>query len=158
MCILKIFSESASFRPYAATTSLPVYSIHDANEIRRKKTGETYGVYRISFDVSGRDWDDFPGQVLDAIVFLTQHASAIRCLIESHPVSEACLDFPLWSRLDGNIINQNDHLSAELIALCAQAGIGIEMSHYDRAAFQATDIQAPQNTMPNTSLERTRDR
>jgi hypothetical protein len=157
MCVLKIISESTSFRPYAATTTLPIFSTHDANEIRRKSTGETFGVYRISFDVSEKDWDDFPGQVRDAIGFLTQHASAIRSLVESHPVSDAFLDFPLWSRLDGNIINQNDRLPSELIALCTQAGIGIEMSLYDRAAFQRLEDQPPQVAMPNTSFERTRE-
>ncbi len=157
MCVLKIFSESTSFKPYSTTTTLPVYSAHDANEIRRKSTGETFGVYRISFDVSAEDWDNFPGQVHDAIGFLTRHASAVRSLIDAHPVSEAFLDFPLWSRLEGDVVSQFDRLSAELIALCAQAGIGIEMSVYDRAAFQALGTEPSQNALPNTSLERTRE-
>ena len=114
-------------------------------------------MYRISFDVSEEDWDNFPGQVHDAIDFLTLYSSAIKSLIDSHPVSEAFLDFPLWSRLEGNVVNQNDRLSPELLALCAQAGIGIEMSLYDRAAFQALGDRPSQDAMPNTSFERTRE-
>jgi hypothetical protein len=136
MCILKVLSDTDSFKPYAARTSLPVYSVRDANEIRRPSTGMVYGVNRISFDVSVREWDDFPGQVEDAVAFLTQHAVAIRALIESHNVTEAYLDFPLWSRLNDNIVNQNDHLPRELICLCADVGLGIEMGLYQRNAFE----------------------
>ena len=136
MCILKVFSNTDSFKTYAARSPLPVYSVHDATDIRRARTGEPYGVFRISFDVSDRDWDDFPGQVQDAIAFLTQHASAIRALIASHNVSDAVLDFPIWSRLDGRIVNQNDSLPPQLISLCASAGLGIEMAQYARDAFE----------------------
>jgi hypothetical protein len=136
MCVLKIFSDTASFKAYAESVRLPVYSAYDADDVRRKRTGETYGVYRISFDVSDREWDDFPGQVQDAVAFLRAHATVVRQLIESHPVSGAYLDFPLWSRLDGNVVNQNDHLPRELIRLCAEAGIGIEMALYARDAFR----------------------
>ena len=64
-----------------------------------------------------------------------RYAAEIRRLVESHPVSEAYLDFPLWSRLDGEFVNQSDLLPRELIALCAAAGIGVEMSLYARSAF-----------------------
>lgn len=136
MCILKVFSDTESFKAYAACSPLPVYSVHDASDIRRTRTGEPYGVFRISFDVSDRDWDDFPGQVQDAIAFLTQHAAAIRALIDSHNVSDAFLDFPIWSRLDGHFVNQNDSLPRQLISLCALAGLGIEMAQYARDAFE----------------------
>lgn len=138
MCILKIFSDTDSFKPYAVRTSIPVYSVADADDIRQKRTGRQHGVYRISFDVSGREWDDFPGQMTDAIAFLTQHGDAIRALINAHSISSAYLDFPLWSRLDGNIVNQNDHLPVELISQCALAGLGIELAIYHREAFQET--------------------
>jgi hypothetical protein len=136
MCLLKIFSDTASFKAYAEKARLPVYSVHDAGDIRRHRTGEAYGVYRISFDVSDREWDDVQGQVQDAIRFLRAHAPVVRQLIDSHPVSDAYLDFPIWSRLDANIVNQNDHLPRELIRLCAEAGIGIEIALYARDAFR----------------------
>ncbi len=76
--------------------------------------------------------DDFPGQVEDAIAFLSLHAISIRELVNSHNVSDAFLDFPIWSRLYGNIANQNDRLPRELISLCASAGIGVEMALHSR--------------------------
>lgn len=135
MCFLKLFSDTASFKDYAAETELPVFGVHDAQDIRRRKTGETFGTHRISFTVSACEWDDFDGQVRDAIVFLGHHASEIRRLVTAHPVSEAYLDFPLWSRLEGELASQSDSLPRELIALCAAAGIGVVMSTYARAAF-----------------------
>ena len=138
MCILRNFSETNSFKAFAERSKLPVYSVHDATDVKNTRTNKTHGVFRISFDVSECEWDDFPGQVEDAIVFLSLHASSIRELVESHNVSDAFLDFPILSRLDGNIVNQIDRLPRELISLCARANIGIEMSQYSRDDIQAS--------------------
>ena len=70
MFILKIYSDSHSFAAFAAITSIPIYSTWVKGDVRRRSTGETHTSNRISFDISGRDWDDFPGQVADAIAFL----------------------------------------------------------------------------------------
>lgn len=138
MCILKIFSETDSFKAFAERSTVPVYSVHDATDVKNPRTNKTHGIFRISFDVSECDWDNFPGQVEDAIAFLSRHAHSIRELVDSHKISDAFLDFPIWSRLDGNIVNQNDRLPRELISLCAMAGIGIEMAQYSRDDSQAS--------------------
>jgi hypothetical protein len=132
MCILKIFSETDSFKAFAECSPIPVYSVHDATDIKDTRKNKTHGVFRISFDVSDCEWDDLPGQVEDAIAFLSLHAISIRKLVDSHNVSDAFLDFPIWSRLDENIVNQNDRLPRQLISLCARAGIGVEMALYSR--------------------------
>lgn len=41
MCFLKVYSDTHSFKPWAAQTALPVYAVHDATDIRRRRTGET---------------------------------------------------------------------------------------------------------------------
>lgn len=48
MCILKIFSPADSFKSYALSAPLPVYSVYDADDIRSPTTGKRYGVFRIS--------------------------------------------------------------------------------------------------------------
>ena len=40
------------------------------------------------------------------------------------------LDFPIYSRLNDEIVNQNDHLPRKLINLAGKLNIGIEMSIY----------------------------
>ena len=135
MCILKVHSNSHSFKEYAAQNSVPVYSVRDSGDVRRKSTGEMWKDNAISFDVSDREWDDFPGQVQDAISCLGEHRSALAELLAKPFISDAYLDFPLWSRIDGNIVNQNERLPKELVALCGALGIGIDIAIYEREPF-----------------------
>ena len=145
MCVLKVYSKKKSFGAFAVNCSIPVYSVKEAGEVRRKSTGELYQEYRISFDVSGRDWDEFPGQVEDAIAFLDKHQKELVELLSTHPISEAYLDFPLWSRLYENIVNQNDHLPSRLVVACGGLGLGIEMALYSRDAFE--DNESPTDAL-----------
>ncbi len=135
MCILKIYSDTTSFQTYVDSTDLPAVSCQVKGQIRRKSTGALYEAHRISISVSDKDWDDFKGQVVDAIAFLTGNESELRRLVESHDVINAYLDFPLYSRLDGEVVNQNDHLPRELIVLAGRLGLGIEMAIYEKKAF-----------------------
>ena len=136
MCILKISSERNSFKPYLSELSLPVFSVFDKGEYRDLAKKRPHEKYRLSIDVSDREWDDFPGQVDDAIKFLKKYQRELDRLFTLVDDSDACLDFPLYSRLDEEIINQNDHLPRELIALAGKLNIGIEMSIYSKDVFQ----------------------
>jgi hypothetical protein len=139
MCVLKIYSETKSFRGNPALDSLPVYSIYDKGDLRRKRTGELYENYRVSLDISDADWDEFPRQVEDAISFLTKHKMALSEILQSTDDADAYLDFPLWSRISEEIVNQNDHIPRELIVLAGELRIGIEMALYSRDAFESLE-------------------
>lgn len=132
MCILKIYSETRSFKRFAAeSTTLPAFSVHDKGEVRSKETGREYQANRISFVVSECDWDDLEGQISDAIIFLGEHGDTLRQLLTTHDVSLAFLDFALWSRLGRNdVANQSDYLPVPLLRLCGEIGIAIVMSTY----------------------------
>jgi hypothetical protein len=139
MCVLKVFSETNSFKPFKEKTIIPVYSCCDKGE-KRGRGHKVQTLYRISFDVSKRDWDDFDGQVKDAINFLRKYNYEIYELLNQYDYSDAYLDFPIYSRLTYNgtgddIANQNDHLPHELITLAGGLHLGIEMAIYARTAF-----------------------
>ena len=139
MCLLKIYSDQDSFKKFERNTVIPVYSIQEKGDIRRKETGEKYTDYKISFDVSEKDWDDFTGQVNDAIEFLSQYHEEIKNLMNTHKITDAYLDFPLYSRLNSKVVNQNDHLPRELISLAGSLNIGIEMAIYSKEAMKIFD-------------------
>jgi hypothetical protein len=130
MCNLKIYSDTNSFKSFAKTTKIPVYSVDDKGENKKRQTD-----YRISFDVSDKDWSDFEGQVQDCISFLAKHFEEIEQLFKTHKVTTAYLDFPIYSRLYGDIVNQNDNLPKELIVLAGKLSLGIEMAIYTKDAF-----------------------
>jgi hypothetical protein len=134
MCVLKVYSNTNSFKEFANNTDIPLYSCFDKGEsITTKQLCEEY---RISFDISDREWDEFEGQVSDAILFLEKYTNQIKELFATHSITDACLDFPLWSRLDENIVNQNDYIPRELIKLAGELNIGIGMSIYAQNAFE----------------------
>jgi len=139
MCVLKIHSKTRSFKDQPALRSLPVYSIHNKGEVRQKRTGKLYDNNRVSLDVSDAEWDEFPKQTNEAIEFLKQNREALLELLNAAEDIEGYLDFPLWSRLNGEIVNQNDHIPKELISIAGELGIGIEMSIYAADSFDFVD-------------------
>lgn len=124
---------------------MPVVTCAVKGEPIRKTSSEISSCYGISFDVSEQEWDDLPGQVQDAIAFLTLWEHEIINLMVSHEVTSAYLDFPVNSRLNDKTVGQCDHLPKELIAVAGRVGLGIEITMYSRrssAAFDNIDSNA----------------
>lgn len=101
-----------------------------------------YEDYSISFDVSDKEWGDLKGQIQDTIIFLKEHFKELESLLSTHKISTACLDFPIYSRLDKTIVNQNDRLPKELIVLAGKLSLGIEMAIYARNVFDVHEEQS----------------
>jgi hypothetical protein len=134
MCVLKIYSPTHSFKDYSNHGNLPIYSVYDKGEFRTKT--RQCAEFTMSLDVSDKEWNNFSGQVEDAIKFLKQNFIALNDLYVKYAVSNWYLDFPVYSRLNDQIINQNDHLPSELISLAGKLNLGIEMAIYDPNAFK----------------------
>ena len=135
MCILKVYSDTESFAAFAEKTNIPVFSKYEKGDIKNKASNLKRDDYRISFDVSDKDWDKSTDQIKDAIYFLDRYFDELQSLLLNPNISSAYLDFPIYSRLDENIVNQNDKLPKELIILAGKLSLGIEMSIYSRDAF-----------------------
>jgi hypothetical protein len=135
MCILKVNSDNSSFNSFSSTTNIPVYSTSEKGDYKNKTKKITFENYKISFNISEKEWDDFEGQTRDAIIFLEKHFEELKILFSTHNVTNAFLDFPVYSRLDENIVNQNEHLPKELIILAGKLSLGIEMAFYSKDAF-----------------------
>ena len=136
MCILKVYSETSSFKEFAKSSPIPVYSVFDKGEFRNKSETRKAINYTISFVASDRDWDEFPEQVKDTIIFLETNGAALEALLSTHEIKGAYLDFPIYSRLNDHIVNQNDHLPSKLVSLAGKLNLGIEMSMYANELFE----------------------
>jgi hypothetical protein len=135
MCVLQVYSDIESFKLFAKETNIPVYSTYEKGDYRNKTKNLKRTDYRISFDVSDKEWDNLEGQIDDAILFLKKYFNEIEFLLSNDNISSANLDFPVYSRLDENIVNQNDRLPSELIILAGKLSLGITMSAYSKDAF-----------------------
>ena len=136
MCILKVYSDNTSFKPFSEITNIPVFSTYEKGDYRNKSLKLLRTNYRISFDVSEKEWNDLGGQIKDAIYFLEKYFDELKDLLSSEYITSADLDFPIYSRLNENIVNQNDHLPKELIMMAGKLSLGIVISIYSQDAFE----------------------
>ena len=76
--------------------------------------------------VSDKDGADLPGQIADAMFFLSTNAEALRALVEEFGCT-ASLNFGVWQK--GNL-SQTVSFPASLIATAGALRIGIDVSLY----------------------------
>ncbi len=148
MCVLHVTSRSESFSELLKLTRLPVYQSHEKGEIKQARRGLTWEDFGFSCEVSAREWNDFPGQVEDAIRFLARHSPELKALGVQHRLDDIRLDFPIESRLSKEVFGQFDYLPPKLVRLCADYGIGIELSHYVRPEADNCEQGAAPNRRP----------
>lgn len=132
MCVLRVSSARSSFSVFLSDTIFPCYQSHekgDRHHIRKPTFRADFG---FSCNVSRRKWTDFEGQVTDAIRFLVTNSVELDRLLANCDVDDIRLDFPVESQLSDHVLGQYDYLPPELVRLCAQHGIGIELSQYAR--------------------------
>lgn len=152
MCVLHVSSSKESFARFLANTRLPVYQSHEMGDVKHNRKGTTHEDYGFSCDVSQREWRDASGQVEDAIAFLKLYAAELRNLTSQFRVDDIRLDFPFESRLSEGVVAQFDYLPPELIRLCAEHGIGIEVSHYTPGESDLCEPGAAGNSRPAEQL------
>lgn len=133
MCVLHVESKSTSFTVFLEKSELEAYRAHckgDQRDFGKRLPYEDYGFSSI---VSEKEWDDFEGQINDALAYLKKHYSDLKRLIQTHTIDDIRFDLPYWSRLESGVIVQCDFLPPEFLKLAGELGIGIELSLYPRA-------------------------
>lgn len=81
----------------------------------------------LSVLVSDAPFHDFPGQVREAVGFLSEHAGEVARLVAFPGVEGVYLDFGLAWR---EVAAQPDRLPPELVRAAGSLGLGIDLSHY----------------------------
>ena len=77
--------------------------------------------------VSDKDGADLPGQIADAIFFLSTNSEALRALVEEFGCT-ASLNFGVWQKK--GTLSQTVSFPASLIATAGALRIGIDVSLY----------------------------
>jgi hypothetical protein len=134
-CVLHVVGQVFDPEPVLAGLSLRPYAVFRKgdkrfpNNPRSKKVHDDGG---FKCDVNSVD-DDLAGQVKDAIAFLSQHFKDLAQLASVPAIEDKYLDFGYACRLDCECCCvQCDYLPPELLRLCGDLGIGIELSLYPR--------------------------
>jgi hypothetical protein len=102
-----------------------------------RAAGRRSGESGFNVSVSEAGFDNFAGQLADAMEFLTNCEVEVRRLVQFPGVAEVVLDFGIARR---DVAAQYDRLPAELVRRAGACGLAIELSHYsvsDDAPTQA---------------------
>ena len=135
-----------SFREFVEKSDVPIYDSHEKGDPCKFKKRPPKNDYGFQCSVSDKDFDDFDGQVSDAIAFLRNHFNEMKELVSEYDIDDFRLDFPIECRLiKNNLFSQCDFLPPELIKLSGEIGLGIEMSQYypseeEKLANQRVDL------------------
>ena len=89
------------------------------------------------FDVSDANFDNFNGQIEDAITFLSSNGTDVKLLM-SKPNATGDLDFGIDWR---DVVAQFDTLPAALVRLAGDLGLDLTLSHYS-PAFDDNNAEA----------------
>lgn len=81
----------------------------------------------MNVSVSEREFADLPGQITDAIQFLTENADELKRLRTLDDVEQVALDFPIQRR---DVAVQRDCFPATLLALMGELQIALIISKY----------------------------
>ena len=136
MCILRLSSKSTSFKSILENTNLPLISVYDAGEYRDLKKTRLCENNQATLEVSDKDWNDIEGQIEDAIGFFEQNKIDIQKLFKLISDLSAGLDFPINSKLDGNIVTHGIIYPNQLTKLAGNLNIDIGMTMYEYGMFE----------------------
>jgi hypothetical protein len=120
-----------SLRGFVEKSDISIYDSHEKGDPCKFKKRPPKNDYGFKCSVSDQGFDDFEGQISDAITFLSNHIDELKKLVSQYDIYDIRLDFPIESRLmKQNLFSQCDFLPPELIKLSGEVGLGIEISQY----------------------------
>ena len=134
MCTLRIYTPDIDADALTELCPLKPSSVHRKGDPRRPSNPKRgfHTASGICVPVSDAEWDDLPGQVVDAIQFLTKHESWLKQAADLPGLSWFVLDFPSNLRIgDNDIVAQTDVFPSDLLRLAGNLGLGIELTTYE---------------------------
>jgi hypothetical protein len=126
-CVLR--ASGTDFHPEAFLVTSELRA--EANPIYRRGDprpgGETWQSSGFHVGVSKAEFNDLPGQIRDAVRFLSRHEEELRRLNRFEGVESICLDFAIERR---DVAVQSDVFEAELLWRAGALDIDIVVSQF----------------------------
>lgn len=128
-CILRVFGDALNVEALLTQLALEPDRVWRKGDPRfkSKPNGEVLNNSGASFMASEAEMFEFNIQAEEASAFLEKHRLDIRKMVDYPGVDGVVLDFGVELR---DVAIHSDYLSPKLIQAAAQAGIGVELSHY----------------------------
>ncbi len=136
--MLRVYSESFDVNAYVSTSQFPVFRVFHRGEpygVRHRSDAKKHERSGFNAVVSEADFDDFKGQVRDAIAFLKQHAEKVWRVVAL--AGSASIDFGIADR-EGAVV-QSETFPAERVRLAAACNLALEFSRYPEIHAEVSD-------------------
>ena len=127
-CILRVSGKALDIDALTSSFAVPAHRTWRIGETRSVISGRVHSDSGANFVASNADFDAFTQQVEDATAFLESNVLAIGKLASFPGVEQVTLDFGVAFLQES--VAAFSYLPPKLVALAAQARIGVEISHY----------------------------
>lgn len=128
-CMFRVFGSDLEIDALLDGVALEPNRVWHKGDLRFKHRpdGEVLVLSGASFIASDADMNEFDVQIKEVKDFLSEHCAEIQKMVQFPGVEGGVLDFGIELR---NVAVHGDFLPLELLQLAAQAGVGIQLSHY----------------------------
>lgn len=84
----------------------------------------------VSIVTSDADFNDIIGQINDTLMFLEKYRENLKHIATTEGIDYATINFGVDSTISEDSLTQNFYFPIELVKICGELGIGIELSIY----------------------------
>lgn len=129
-CILSIIGTDLDIDTFVSRTKMSgfskSYKADSISKVNPKKRKYSF----VSIKTSEASFADIESQIKDTIDFLSKYQDNLRLIASTPEVEYATIDFGVDSVIDEEHLTQSFYFPINLIKICAELGIGIELSIY----------------------------
>jgi len=130
MCVLRMTSDTLSFKELQPKIDLNPYSVDNKGDL--DTLNSPYKTNIIQFEISNKSWDDNEGQIKDTVEFLSKYFDDLQFIMNQSSDIKAVLDFPFYSRIDDKIAIYSINFPTPLVSIAGKLNLSIEVSTYSR--------------------------
>jgi len=134
-CVLRILGENFEVDRFISKSMLAPYKKWHKGEPKfaLKPEGPKSLNSGLAILVSESNWEDFNSQVKNSLSFLKRNKEKLQYITLTKGIEYAVLDFGITLRIDNDkLLYQTNYFPKELLKICGNLGIGIELSIYSK--------------------------
>ena len=129
-CVLSIIGENFDVDAFVNESKIRGFNVGYKGDPINKVNKRTRTFSLASITTSNADFDNIKDQIEETIEFLVKYKSSLIHIANTPGIECATIDFGVESIIDKNHLTQSFNFPIELIKVCADLGIEIELSIY----------------------------
>ena len=129
-CVLSIVGENLDVDDFVKKTRMPGFDISYKGDSLGVSAHRKKKFSGASIVTSSKDFDDLKGQIEDTARFLNEHKNNLKVIASTANIDHAIIDFGIDSIINENQLTQTFRFPKDLIELCAELRLEIEVSIY----------------------------